>query len=65
MTTVHENKINAARDCIREHLSHVAPAGSAAYATRDEALDAARDVIIRSEQLDHSQIDEAFRPFIS
>ena len=62
MITVHQAKISAAIDCIREHVSHV-DSGARCYATRDEALAAARDTISKSGQLDSSQIEEAFREF--
>lgn len=37
-------KQNAAIECVREHLSHVAPNGAECYADRHEAYQAARDV---------------------
>ena len=63
MPTIHDLKIDGARACIREHLSHF-QGGARCYATRAEALDAARDIITNSEQLDGWQINEAFEPFI-
>jgi len=59
MTTQDQAKIDSARDCIREHLSHV----GAAYATQREALDAARVIVSKSEQLDSVQIERAFAGF--
>jgi len=58
-TTAQQAKIEAARDCIREHLSHV----GGLYGDRAEALAAARTIISRSEKLDSTQIAKAFESF--
>lgn len=64
-TTIHSMKIDAARDCIRGHLSHVQGEGNSdVYASRQEALQTARKIISRS-QIDASQIHEAFKPWKS
>lgn len=57
----HTAKMDAARVCIAEHLGHVAPNGSACYATRAEAMEAARAIVSKSGKLDSAQIEEAFQ----
>lgn len=62
--TIHDLKIQDAQGCIREHLSHV-DGGARCYATRGEALAAARDVIAKGGGLDCAQMAEACEPWES